>query len=38
VRLRFQFCGPIVDASNPQELREATERALIEATERQDPS
>jgi hypothetical protein len=30
--------GPVVVARNPDELRENTERALVEATERQEPS
>jgi hypothetical protein len=38
VHLSFLPMGPIVQARNPEELREATERALIEATEKQDPS
>jgi hypothetical protein len=38
VTLRFLPMGPVVVARNPDELRENTERALVEATERQEPS
>lgn len=38
VTLRFHVMGPRVQASNPEELKEAWTRALIEETEQQDPS
>jgi len=38
VTVRFNFVGPLVEAKTPEELREKTERALIEATLAQELS
>jgi len=38
VQLRFLPLGPVVPARSPDELRENTERALVEMTDGQDPS
>jgi hypothetical protein len=38
VVIGFSPMGPRVEARNAEELREATDRALIELTEKQDPS
>jgi len=38
VTIGWEPMGPTVDAKNPQELKAATEQALIDETLKQDPS